>query len=78
MMRIVPPVTKPVVSDPGPHASGNAPKQPPPRATPTKDANPQEPLPGAAPTKDANPPDAQTDGAPEEVPKVGSRDAPGG
>jgi len=38
---------------------------------------PKEPLPGAAPVKDPNPPEADNS-QPAEVPKVGSRDAPGG
>ena len=39
--------------------------------------SPKEPLPGTAPVKDSNPPEADVK-APDEVPKVGSRDAPGG
>lgn len=39
---------------------------------------PPEPIPGAAPVKDANPPEADSGKAPVEVPKIGSRDAPGG
>ena len=38
------------------------------------DAKPPEP----PPIKDANPPDAETHQPAAEVPKVGSRDAPGG
>jgi len=38
----------------------------------------KESLPGEAPLKDANPPEAETGRTPPEVPKVGSRDAPGG
>jgi hypothetical protein len=38
------------------------------------DAKPPEP----PPIKDPNPPDAETDRPAPEVPKVGSRDAPGG
>jgi hypothetical protein len=38
------------------------------------DAKPPEP----PPIKDANPPDAETHQPAPEVPKVGSRDAPGG
>lgn len=36
-----------------------------------------KPLPGA-PIKDANPPEVEVGKTPAEVPKVGSRDAPGG
>jgi len=39
---------------------------------------PREPVPGTAPIKEANPPEAQGGNQPNEVPKVGSRDAPGG
>jgi hypothetical protein len=38
------------------------------------DAKPPEP----PPIKDPNPPEAETEQPPPEVPKVGSRDAPGG
>ena len=41
------------------------------------EAVPKEPAPGTAPLKDANPPEAGGT-TPEEVPKVGWRDAPGG
>jgi hypothetical protein len=47
--------------------TNNAPKLP-------SDAKPPEP----PPIKDSNPPDAETHQPAAEVPKVGSRDAPGG
>jgi hypothetical protein len=41
---------------------------------PIPDAKPPEP----PPIKDPNPPDTEVKESPKEVPKVGSRDAPGG
>jgi hypothetical protein len=41
---------------------------------PPPDARPPESL----PIKDPNPPEAEVEKPPKEVPKVGSRDAPGG
>jgi hypothetical protein len=40
---------------------------------PPPDAKPPEP-----PIKDPNPPEVEAESPPKEVPKVGSRDAPGG
>jgi hypothetical protein len=51
---------------------------PPEGATVDESSDPRTPVPNTAPIKDANPPDAEVPRPAPEIPKVGSRDAPGG